>query len=203
MKKNDWHENVQEPVVYHAWGHDRLRRPDKTRNLELKREPSGRRSSDAQQLGCVFQDEAAEVSSPEGLRHAETNPMRKTHEGHCSSHQKFETKIIRSDIFAQVNFMSATQRSKIWGAVSRGDRVARARCPRSSVEAGQKCVQIKGSWKSSTFSHLRKISACLHQLWNLRKVSLLWTPERQCTWLAKKTKVKLKWILWRSRVVLR
>ena len=26
-----------------------------------------------------------------------------------------------------------------------GDRVARARCPRSSVEAGQKCVEIKGA----------------------------------------------------------
>ena len=31
------------------------------------------------------------------------------------------------------------QRSKIGGSVSGGDRVARARCPRSSVEAGQKC----------------------------------------------------------------
>ena len=33
------------------------------------------------------------------------------------------------------------QKPKSWGSVSRGDRVARARCPRSSVEAaGQKCV---------------------------------------------------------------
>ena len=29
------------------------------------------------------------------------------------------------------------------------DRVARARCPRSSVEADQKCVSIKGASKSS------------------------------------------------------
>ena len=42
--------------------------------------------------------------------------------------------------------------SQIWGSVSGGDRVARARCPRSSVKAGQKCVKIKGAWKSSIFS---------------------------------------------------
>ena len=56
LKKNDWHENVQEPVVNHAKSHDRWRRPDKNRDHELKRGPIGRRSSDARQLGCVFQD---------------------------------------------------------------------------------------------------------------------------------------------------
>ena len=38
--------------------------------------------------------------------------------------------------------------------------MARARCPRSSVEAGQKCVQIKKSMKEQHSSHLRKIG-CL------------------------------------------
>ena len=42
--------------------------------------------------------------------------------------------------------------------------MARARCPRSSVEAGQKCVQIKGACKEQHSSRLRKIGACLHQL---------------------------------------
>ena len=46
--------------------------------------------------------------------------------------------------------------------------MARARCPRSSVEAGQKCVEIKGACKSNIPSHLRKIGACLHQLLNQR-----------------------------------
>ena len=77
------------------------------------------------------------------------------------------------------------------------------RCPRSSVEAGQKCVEIWRNMKEQHFSRLRKIGATLHQLWNLRKESLLWTPVRQCTWPAKRTWVKLKWILWRSHVVLR
>ena len=41
------------------------------------------------------------------------------------------------------------QRSKIWESLSRRDRVARARCPRSSVEAGQKRVKMKGAWNSN------------------------------------------------------
>ena len=56
LKKSDWHENVREPVVNHGKSHDRLVRPDKNRDHELKRGPTGRRSSNARQLGCVFQD---------------------------------------------------------------------------------------------------------------------------------------------------
>ena len=56
LKKNDWHENVREHVVNHAKGHDRSGRPDKKRDHDLKRGPTGRRSSNARQLGCVFQD---------------------------------------------------------------------------------------------------------------------------------------------------
>ena len=58
LKKNDLHENVREPVFNHVKGHDRSRRPDEKRDTyhELKRGPTGRRSSNARQLGCVFQD---------------------------------------------------------------------------------------------------------------------------------------------------
>ena len=56
MLKNDWHENVRELVVNHVKGHDRSVRPDKKRDHELKRGPTGRRSSNARQLGCVNQD---------------------------------------------------------------------------------------------------------------------------------------------------
>ena len=48
--------NVRAPVVNHAKGHDRPGRPDQKRDHELKRGPTGRRSSNARQLGCVFQD---------------------------------------------------------------------------------------------------------------------------------------------------
>ena len=54
LKKGDWHESVREPV--YAKDHDRSGRPDEKRDYELKRGPTGRRSSNARQLGCVFQD---------------------------------------------------------------------------------------------------------------------------------------------------
>ena len=47
--------------------------------------------------------------------------------------------------------------------------MARARCPRSSVESGQKCVR---SMKEQHFSHLRKMGACLHQLLNPRNENM-------------------------------
>ena len=56
LKKNDWHENVWQSVVNRDKSHDRSGRPDKKRDHELKRGPTGSRSSNARQLGCVFQD---------------------------------------------------------------------------------------------------------------------------------------------------
>ena len=56
LKKNDWQESVREPVINSVKGHDRSGRPDKKRDHELKRGPTGRRSSSARQFGCVFQD---------------------------------------------------------------------------------------------------------------------------------------------------
>ena len=53
LKKDDWHENVRQPVVNHGKSHDRSGRPEKNRDHELKREPVGRRSSNARQLGCI------------------------------------------------------------------------------------------------------------------------------------------------------
>ena len=58
LKKNDWHENVRQPVVNRDKSHERSERPGINRDTchELKRGPTGRRSLSARQLGCVFQD---------------------------------------------------------------------------------------------------------------------------------------------------
>ena len=58
LKKNDWRENVRQPVVNRDKSHERSGRPDKKRatNHEMKRGLSGRRSSNTRQFGCVFQD---------------------------------------------------------------------------------------------------------------------------------------------------
>ena len=58
LKKNDWHENAWQPVVNRDKSHERSGRPDINRDTshEWKRGPTGRRSSSARNLGCVFQD---------------------------------------------------------------------------------------------------------------------------------------------------
>ena len=56
VKKSGWHENLRELVVKYVKGHDRSGRLGKKRDHELKRGPTGRRSSNARQLGCVFQN---------------------------------------------------------------------------------------------------------------------------------------------------
>ena len=86
LKKNDWHENVREPVVNYVNGHDRSGRPDEKCDHELKQGPTGRRSSNARQLGCVFQDMKPPTSILREHKHAETNPTCKSHEGYCASH---------------------------------------------------------------------------------------------------------------------
>ena len=117
---------------------------------------------------------------------------------------KFETTILRSDIYLpRWTSWTQAQRSKIWGSVSGRDRVARARCPRSSVETGQKCIKLKGARKSNIFLTFGiQVLACVNSS-NLRNENLLSTPARQCIWSAKRTWVMLKWILWRNRAVLR
>ena len=140
LKKNDWRENVRQLVVNLDKSPERSGRPDKNRGHELKRGPFGRRIIDRTTIGLrMSRHEAAEVSSTEELRHAETNPTCGKSRQPLHATLKFETKILRSDIFAQVNVISAAptlQNLRI--GLRRRHRVARARCPRSSVEAGPK-----------------------------------------------------------------
>ena len=58
LKKNGLHESIWQPVVNCDKSHDRPGRPDVKRDTchELKQGPVGRRSLNARQLGCVFQD---------------------------------------------------------------------------------------------------------------------------------------------------
>ena len=82
-------------------------------------------------------------------RHAETNSTCEIHKGYCTSHKNSRPKSFARIYLPRWTSWAQPQRSKIWGSVSGGDRVARARCPRSSVEAGQESVKIKGAWKSN------------------------------------------------------
>ena len=79
LKKGNWQE--REPVTDGC--HDRPGRGDK----KLGQNSSKRQSSDARRLGLrISGHDAAEVYSPEGHRHAETNPTCEIHESYCTSH---------------------------------------------------------------------------------------------------------------------
>ena len=70
------------------------------------------------------------------------------------------------------------QRSKIWGSVPGGGRVARARCPRSSVEAGQKCKDnTKRKENVMTVTGVSWSSSCVQSLMSFPRLSsvfLVW-----------------------------
>ena len=72
LKKGDWHESVREPVINCVNGHDRSGRPDKKRDHKLERGPTKRRSSNARQMGCVFQD----MKPPESILRKSTDMQR-------------------------------------------------------------------------------------------------------------------------------
>ena len=82
--------------------------------------------------------EAAEAYLTEELRHAEANPTCKIHDSDCASHNNSRPKSFARIHLPRWTSSAQPQRSKIWGSVSGGDRVARLRCPRSSVGSSPK-----------------------------------------------------------------
>ena len=78
LKKNDLYEGIWQPVVNREKSHDRTERPDIKRDTchELERRSSQRRSSDARQLGCVFQD----MTPPKSILRKSSDIQEKEHE---------------------------------------------------------------------------------------------------------------------------
>ena len=138
LKKNDSHENVRQLVVNLGKSHDRSGRPDENRDHEsiIERTTIGL---------CLSRHEAADVYSPEEPRHAETNSTCKKSRRLFHVTLKFETKILRSDIFAQVNLISAAPTLQNLRIGLRRRQSGKSKVPRSTVEAGQKCGNIKGA----------------------------------------------------------
>ena len=111
----------------------------------MERKSSQRRSSDARQLGCVFQD----MTPPKSILGKSTDMPKPIQ---CV---KFKKAIARHTKIRDQNpslgyICPGEPHERSPNAPKFEDRlqeerVARARCPRSSVEAGQKCVQIKGA----------------------------------------------------------
>ena len=107
LKKNDWHENVREDVVNYGKGPDRSGRSDKKLDHELKRAPTGRRSSNARQSGCVFQD----MKPPKSILRKSSDMQRPIQRVKFTKaiarHTKIRDQNPSFGFFAQVNLISA------------------------------------------------------------------------------------------------
>ena len=98
------------------------------------------------QLGCVFQD--MEPPKPSSILLESSNilkPIRcvRFTKAVIASRQHSIPKTIAWSILPRWSSSAWPQCSKIWGSVSRRDGMARAMCPWSSVEVGQKYPKIK------------------------------------------------------------
>ena len=146
LKKGDWQE--REPVTDQC--HDRPGKPGKKSDKKLGQNSSKRQSSDARQLGCVFQD----MTPPKSILQKCTDMPKPIQRVKVTKAIARHTKI--RDQNPSLGYIcpgEPHQRSpnapKFEDRSLGRDRVARARCPRSSVEAGQKCSKIKGARQSN------------------------------------------------------
>ena len=91
LKKNDLHESVWQLVVNRDKRHERSGRADINRDTchELKRGPTGRRSSNARHLGCVFQD----MKPPKSILRKSSDMQKPIQRVKCTTAIAFHTKI--------------------------------------------------------------------------------------------------------------
>ena len=141
LKKNGLYENVWQPVCNRGKSPERSGRPDINRDTchELKRGPTGRRSSNTRQLGCVFQ----EMKPPKSISRKSADIQKPTQ---CvkftkaiARHTTIRDKNPSLGKFPQVNWQKQGAREAAWKLA-------------------------KSVLKEQHSSHLRQIGACLHQL---------------------------------------
>ena len=178
LKKGDWQERG--PVIDQF--HDRSEKPDKRSDKKLGQKSSQRQSSDARQLGCVFQD----MTPPKSIlrkshRHAEANPTCEIHKGCCTSYQNSRHK---NPSLGYICPGEPHERSPNAPTIEDRSQEETEWQEQGAREAAWKLaknvLKLKGM-KEQHSSHIRKIGALLHQLLNLRNENLLSTQERQCT----------------------
>ena len=177
LKKYDW----QERGSVTDQCHDRSGKPDKMSDKNLGQKSSQRRSSDARQLGCVFQD----MTPPKSILRKSTDTPRPI------TRAKFTKAVARHTKIRDQNpslgkicpgepherspnapkFEDRSQEETEWQ--EQGAREAAWKLAKNVLKLKEKTEQH--------YSHHRKTGACLHQLLNLRKENLLSTPARRCT----------------------
>ena len=163
LKKNDWHENVWQPVVNYDKSHDRSGRPDEKRDHELKRGPTGSRSSNARQLVCVFQD----MKPPKSILQKSPDMQKPIQRVKFTKAVARHTKIRDQNpslgyICPGENHQRSTNSPKFEDRSQEETEWQEQGAREASVEADQKCVKIKGARQSNillTFGKL--VPACI------------------------------------------
>ena len=141
LKKGNWQE--REPVTDEC--HDRPGKPGKRSDKKLGQNLSKRQFSHARQLGCVFQD----MTPPKSILRKSTDmpkPIQRVKFTKAiARHSKIrdQNPSLRNICPGEPHERSAN--APKFEDLSQEERVTRAKSPRRSVEAGQKCVSIKGA----------------------------------------------------------
>ena len=178
MKKGDRQERG--PVTDQC--HDRPGNPGKRSDKKWGQNSSKRQSSDAQQLGCVFQDMKPLKSI---LR--KSSDMQKP-----IQRVKFTKAIARHTKIRDQNpslgyICPGEPRQRSPNAPKFEDRSLEETewqeqgAREAAWKLAKNVLNLKEHEKSNILLTFGKIGACLHQLLNLRNESLLSTLERQCT----------------------
>ena len=153
LKKGDWHESIREPGINYVTGHDRSGRLGKKRVKELERGSTGRGSSNARQLGCVFQD----MKPPKSILRKGTDMQRPIQRVKITKATARHTKIRSQE---ETEWQEQGAREAAW-------------------KLAKRVFKLKEHERATFFSPSE--NGCLPaQILNLRNGNLLSTPERRC-----------------------
>ena len=146
LKTNDLHEGIRQLVVNRDKSHDRPERPDVKRDIchDLKQGPVGRRSSNARQLGCVFQD----MKPPTSILRKSTDIQKPIQRVKFTKVIARHTKI--RDQNPSFGFICPGERHQVVPTLQNlRIGLRRRQCGKSKVEVCLKCVKIKGEKQSN------------------------------------------------------
>ena len=119
-----------------------------------------------------FRAAEVDVNLTEELRHAETNPTCEIHESYCTFTLTFETRILRSDIFAKVNLMSVAPTLQNLRIGLKRRQSGKSKVPREAAwKLAKSVLNLKEQERATFFSPSE--TRCL-------PASILKLEEREC-----------------------
>ena len=163
--------------------HERSERPDVKRDTchELKQGLVERRSSNARQLGCVFQDMKPPKSILRKSSDMQKPIQRVKFTKAFARHSKIRDQNPSLGFFCPGEpHQRSPNASKFEDRSHKRRQSGKSKVPEAAWKLAKSVLKLDRSKKEQHSSHFRKKGACLHQLLNLRNENLLSTPARRC-----------------------